>query len=177
MSGVPSSMSATSPSPSLSRYEYDPSCRNHHTFLKVPFPIGRSIAVSTEEERGHRARCRQAACAITHLGRHRSDKPKLLCTYHVPHSASPYNGNTVRFGTHQLREKVDRIAASMSHGSARACIFDIHDPANPKELGYFIPKPADDVKAPLTNDVYQDDRGLLIVTDKWRGMDVIEFTG
>jgi hypothetical protein len=56
-------------------------------------------------------------------------------------------------------------------------IFDIHDPANPKELGYFIPKPADDVKAPLSNDVYQDDRGLLIVTDKWRGMDVIEFTG
>jgi len=52
-----------------------------------------------------------------------------------------------------------------------------HDPANPKELGYFIPKPADDVKAPLSNDVYQDDRGLLIVTDKWRGMDVIEFTG
>jgi hypothetical protein len=33
------------------------------------------------------------------------------------------------------------------------------------------------VKAPLSNDVYQDDRGLLIVTDKWRGMDVIEFTG
>jgi hypothetical protein len=40
----------------LSHYEYDPPCAEPtHTFLKVPFLIGgRSIAVSTEEERGSR---------------------------------------------------------------------------------------------------------------------------
>ena len=87
-------------------------------------------------------------------------------------------GNTVRFGTHQLREKVDKdCRLYVTWFGAGLRIIDIHDPANPKELGYFIPKPADDLKAPLTNDVYQDDRGLLVVTDKWRGMDVIEFTG
>jgi len=48
-------------------------------------------------------------------------------------------------------------------------------PPIPRELGLFHSETADDVKAPLSNDVYQDDRGLLIVTDKWRGMDVIEF--
>jgi hypothetical protein len=31
------------------------------------------------------------------------------------------------------------------------------------------------VAAPLTNDVFKDDRGLLWVTDKERGLDVIEF--
>ncbi len=165
----------------LSRYEYDPSCPEPtHTFLKVPFPInGRSIAVSTEEERGHRG----PDAGKPHAPLRTWDvtdptKPKLLCTYHVPHSASPYDGNTVRFGTHQLREKVDKdCRLYVTWFGAGLRIFDIHDPANPKELGYFIPKPADDVKAPLSNDVYQDDRGLLIVTDKWRGMDVIEFTG
>jgi hypothetical protein len=56
-------------------------------------------------------------------------------------------------------------------------VMDINDPANPKERGYFIPKPGDGVKkgAPLTNDIYIDDRGLLFVTDKERGLDVIEF--
>jgi hypothetical protein len=33
------------------------------------------------------------------------------------------------------------------------------------------------VAAPLTNDVVKDHRGLLWVTDKERGLDVIEFTG
>jgi hypothetical protein len=37
-------------------------------------------------------------------------------------------------------------------------IIDINDPANPKERGYFIPKPGDGVAAPLTNDVFKDHR-------------------
>jgi hypothetical protein len=40
-------------------------------------------------------------------------------------------------------------------------MIDINNPANPKERGYFIPKPGDGVAAPLTNDVFKDDRGLL----------------
>jgi hypothetical protein len=31
------------------------------------------------------------------------------------------------------------------------------------------------VTAPLTNDVFKDNRGLLWVTDKERGLDVIEY--
>jgi hypothetical protein len=54
-------------------------------------------------------------------------------------------------------------------------IIDISDPANPRGRGYFIPKPGDGVAAPLTNDVFKDDRGLLWVTDKERGLDVIEY--
>jgi len=88
------------------------------------------------------------------------------------------DGDTVRFGAHQLREKVDQdCRLYVTWFAAGLRIIDIKDPANPKELGYFIPKPGDGGKAPLTNDVYQDDRGLLYVTDKERGMDVIEFTG
>src|SRR5262249_15115004 len=83
-----------------------------------------------------------------------------------------------RFGAHQLREKVDKdCLLYVTWFGAGLRIIDISDPANPKERGYFIPKPGDGVKAPLTNDVYKDDRGLLFVTDNERGMDVIEFTG
>jgi hypothetical protein len=54
-------------------------------------------------------------------------------------------------------------------------IVDISDPENPMERGYFIPKPGDGMAAPLTNDIFKDDRGFLWVTDKERGLDVIEY--
>jgi hypothetical protein len=163
----------------LSRYEYDPPCPEPtHTFLKVPHPIGgKQIAVSTEEERARRG----ADAGKPHAPLRSWDvsdptQPKLLYSYYLSESATPYPADKVRFGTHQLREKVDRdniLYVTWFAGGLR--IMDISDPANPKERGYFIPKPGDGVAAPLTNDVFKDHRGLLWVTDKERGLDVIEY--
>ena len=52
---------------------------------------------------------------------------------------------------------------------------DMSDPANPREKGYFIPQPAAGRDVPWTNDVAKDDRGLIYVTDKVCGLDVLEF--
>ena len=163
----------------LSRYEYDPPCPEPtHTFLKVPHPIGgRQIAVSTEEERAHRG----SDAGKPHAPLRTWDvsdpaEPKLLHSYYLAESATPYPAGKVRFGTHQLREKVDTdnlLYVTWFAGGLR--IIDISDPANPKERGCFIPKPGDGVAAPLTNDVFMDYRGLLWVTDKERGLDVIEY--
>jgi hypothetical protein len=165
----------------LSRYEYDPPCPEPtHTFLKVPHPIGgKHIAVSTEEERSHRG----ADAGKPHAPLRTWDvsdpsKPKLLHSCYLPEAATPYPADKVRFGTHQLREQVDRdnlLYVTWFAGGLR--IIDINDPANPQERAYFIPKPGDGVAAPLTNDVFKDDRGLLWVTDKERGLDVIEYNG
>ncbi len=165
----------------LSRYEYNPSHPEPtHTFLGVPHAIGgKRIAVSTEEERASRG----PDTGKPHAPFRTWDvtdptRPKLLCTYELPDSSTPYDTNVARFGTHQLREKVDAdnlVYVTWFAGGLR--ILDINDPANPKERGYFIPKPAEGANAPLTNDIYMDDRGLLFVTDKKRGLDVIEFKG
>ena len=165
----------------LSHYEYDPPHPEPtHTFLKVPFEIGgRQIALSTEEERHHRG----ADAGKPHAPFRTWDvtdptKPKILCTYEVPHSASPYDGNKVRFGAHQLREQVDKdCLAYVTWFGAGLRIIDISNPAQPKERGYIIPKPGDGQAAPLTNDVAMDSRGLIYFTDKACGLDVIEFTG
>ena len=45
----------------------------------------------------------------------------------------------------------------------------------PVEKGYFIPQPTTGKTTPWTNDVARDDRGLIFVTDKVCGLDVIEF--
>ena len=77
-----------------------------------------------------------------------------------------------------VRDALPRCQGSLWHASAaregrhgqsslrhlvrrRATIIDISDPTSPEERGYFIPKPGDGVAAPLTNDVFKDDRGLL----------------
>ena len=165
----------------LARYEYDPPHPEPtHTFLGVPHPIdGKRIAVSTEEERANRGPDHGKPHApLRTWDVTDPTKPKLLCSYELPESATPYDTNVVRFGTHQLREKVDAdnlLYVTWFAGGLR--IMDISDPANPKERGYFIPKPGEGANAPLTNDIYQDDRGLLFVTDKKSGLDVIEFKG
>jgi hypothetical protein len=151
-----------------------------HTFLKVPFPIaGRTIAVSTEEERGHRG----PDAGKPHAPLRTWDvtdpaRPTLLSTHEVPDDASPYHGSTCRFGAHQLRERVDQDGLLyVTWFGAGLRIVDVNDPTLPKEKGHFIPKPGDGQKAPLTNDVAMDERGLVYFTDKACGLDVIEYKG
>ena len=163
----------------LGRHEYDPPhAEPTHTFLKVPFPIGgRSIAVSTEEERPKRG----ADTGRPHAPLRTWDvtnpaKPKILCTYQLDEAAQPYHGDNVRFGTHQLREIVDRdCMLYVTWFAAGLRMIDISDPVNPQEKGYIIPQPAAGRDVPWTNDVAKDERGLIFFTDKVCGLDVIEF--
>jgi hypothetical protein len=163
----------------LGRHEYDPPhAEPTHTFLKVPFQIGgRSIAVSTEEERPKRG----PDVGRPHAPLRTWDvtdptRPKILCTYQLDEQAQPYHGDAVRFGTHQLREIVDRdCMLYVTWFAAGLRMIDISDPVNPKEKGYIIPQPAAGRDVPWTNDVAKDDRGLIFFTDKVCGLDVIEF--
>jgi hypothetical protein len=165
----------------LSHLEYDPPRPEPtHTFLKVPFAIaGKSIAVSTEEERPKRGPdTGKPHAALRTWDVTDPAKPKALHTFEVPDDASPYHGAKFRFGAHQLREQVDRDGLLyVTWFAAGLRIVDINDPARPKEKGYIIPKPGDGQQAPLTNDVAKDDRGLIYFTDKACGLDVIEFKG
>jgi hypothetical protein len=163
----------------LARHEYDPPCAEPtHTFLKVPFPIrGKAIAVSTEEERPKRG----VDTGKPHAPLRTWDvtdptKPKILCTYQLDEQAQPYHGDHVRFGTHQLRERVDQdCMLYVTWFAAGLRMIDISDPASPIEKGYFIPQPTTGKTTPWTNDVAKDERGLIYVTDKVCGLDVIEF--
>jgi hypothetical protein len=162
----------------LGRHQYDPPCAEPtHTFLKVPFPIGgKNIAVSTEEERPNRG----PDVGKPHAPLRTWDvsdpaKPKILCTYQLDEQAQRYRGDKVRFGTHQLREQVDRdCMLYVTWFAAGLRMIDISDPARPKEKGYFVPQPSAGRDVPWTNDVAKDERGLIFVTDKVRGLDVIE---
>jgi len=164
----------------LSRYEYNPPhTEPTHTFLGLSHTIGgRKIAVSTEEERHTRG----PDHGKPH-GPFRTwdvtdpTQPKLLCTVELPESATPYDTNVARFGTHQLREKVDAdniVYVTWFAGGLRAV--DISDPYHPTEIGHYDPQPGKGHKIVQSNDVYLDRRdGLIYLYDRLGGLDILEF--
>ncbi len=158
---------------------HPPAAEPSHTLLKVPFPInGREIALASDEERSDRKGDEGKPHAPLYVFDVTDPtNMKKLAEYHVPESASPYNGPGVRFGAHQFREEMTDTRTFVTWFAAGLRILDIADPANPQEVGYFIPEPGRGKNAPQTNDVEMDERGLLFITDKARGFDVIEFNG
>jgi len=161
----------------MAHYNPHPEAREpSHTLLNVPFEIGgRRIALGTDEERTHRGPdVGQPHGPLYVFDNTDPMKLELLATYHVPESASPYNGPDVRFGAHQFREQIDDTRIFVTWFAAGLRIVDIQDPKNPTEAGFFIPVPGRGTDAPQTNDVEMDHRGLVYITDKAHGFDVIE---
>jgi hypothetical protein len=158
---------------------HPPALEPSHTLLKVPFPIkGREIALATDEERSNRG----SDDGKPHAPLYVFDvtdptNMKKLAEYHVSETGMPYHGPGVRFGAHQFREEMTDTRAFVTWFAAGLRIVDVADPAHPREVGYFIPEPGRGKNAPQTNDVEMDARGLVFITDKARGFDVIEFDG
>ncbi|MDC0033098.1 RNA polymerase subunit sigma-70 [Alphaproteobacteria bacterium] len=165
----------------LSTYNPHPDAREpSHTLLRVPFPVaGRDIALGSDEERSTRGDDEgQPHGPFYIFDVTDPTKLELLSTYHVPEEGSPYaDASKVggRFGAHQFREKIDDTLTYVTWFAAGLRILDFKDPTNPEEVGYFIPEPGKGTNAPQTNDVSMDHRGLLYVTDKAHGFDVIDF--
>ncbi len=149
-----------------------------HTFVHVPFEVaGRQIALATDEERANRGDDEGRAHAPFYVFDVTApEKPVKLAEYHVPESASPYAdcGPGTRYGAHQLCEKIDDTISYVTWFGAGLRLIDFSDPSAPRDVGHYIPVPGEGYKAPLTNDVARDHRGLIYITDKGRGFDVIE---
>jgi hypothetical protein len=55
-------------------------------------------------------------------------------------------------------------------------VVDVANLAQPEETGHFIPKLRNGNTAPQSNDVEVDDRGILYLLDRDRGLDILELT-
>lgn len=65
------------------------------------------------------------------------------------------------------------IFATWFSGGLR--IIDMDDPSAPQEVGYFMPEPVGANPAPQSNDVFVEPRGLIYLTDRNMGFDILEF--
>jgi hypothetical protein len=169
----------------IGEYNYHPPFPEpSHTFMGVPPIGGRSIAVAIDEEdHAHSAeemasrRGRPHACLwvfdVTDL---RSVQP--LAIYEVSELDSPWSRAAPgRFGAHQFQEHTKGgdtlIYCAWFAGGLR--IVDIADPSAPREVGYYIPEPAQGKACPQSNDVDVDERGLIYLGDRYTGFDILEF--
>lgn len=163
----------------IGAYDYHPPFPEPtHTILKVPFQVGgRDIAIAADEEHDHVYGRLHAGLWVFDLQRPGANYEfSALAMFHVPETASPF-AQAGRFGMHQFQEYVTdtRLFCTWFSGGLR--MIDIKNPAEPEETGWFIPEPCGGEKAPQTNDVFLEKRGLVLTIDRNCGLDILEPMG
>ena len=168
----------------LGAYNYHPPFPEPtHTVMPVPAPIrGKRIALSIDEEdQAQSASEEHARRGRPHAG---------ICTFEVSDPAaikplglfevseldSPFaRQEGARFGAHQFHEAMDGTLVYAVWFGAGLRVIDVADPTRPREVAHFIPNPVAGRRAPQSNDVMLDQRGLIYVVDRHVGFDILEF--
>jgi len=155
-----------------------------HTVMPVPGKIGgKRIALtideedqaqSANEEEARRGRLHAGICVFD-VSDYANVKP--LSLFEVSELDSPFARKpSARFGAHQFHERMTGTLVHAVWFGGGLRIIDVADPMAPREVGYFIPEPVGGRKAPQSNDVMLDSRGLIYVVDRHVGFDVLEYT-
>ena len=146
-----------------------------HTVMPLPGLIdGRRIAVALDEEHEHRRGNLHGfmwVFDVTDFG-----AIKALAAFDVSEMDSPWSRAPGRFGAHQFREKMDGTLVYATWFAGGLRVVDLADPFNPNEVAHFIPEPLAGEACPQSNDVDLDDRGLIYLLDRDRGLDILEMT-
>ncbi|MGH7933764.1 MAG: LVIVD repeat-containing protein [Candidatus Binataceae bacterium] len=77
-------------------------------------------------------------------------------------------------GCHQPSERVAGLVIPFAWFSCGLRLVDISDPFAPREAGYYTPDVPEGHTRVSSNDVTIDDRGLIYLIDRQRGLDIIE---
>jgi hypothetical protein len=139
-----------------------------HTALPIP---GRDLVVVTDE-------CVVPRCEgdiqkqVRVLDVSDPYSPRLLSTLPVPEGDFCHRGG--RFGPHNLAERRPHAAFDperlyLTYFNAGLRVVDITDPADPREVAWFIPDPPPGQPAPQVDDVTVGTDGLVYVTDRAGG--------
>lgn len=156
-----------------------------HTVLPVPHKLGdRDIAVVADEEHPHAKGQPHAFLWLFDVSDYAAIKP--LSQFHVTDFDAPwarahlaadgsYGQDVYGPGLHQFQEHIgpDNLIYC-AWFSAGLRVIDISDPAAPREIASYLPRPAPGFSAPQTNDVDVDDRGIIYLIDRESGLDIVE---
>jgi hypothetical protein len=144
-----------------------------HTIAPVPVKHnGRQVAVAVDEEHDHVHG--QLHGGLWFLDVEERDKIKPLGMFHLSEYDSPFSRTAPRFGAHQFQERVADHVLYATWFSGGCRMIDMRDPTAPTEIGFHIPEPHAGHKAPLTNDVFVDEAGLIYLIDRDNGLDIVE---
>jgi hypothetical protein len=101
-------------------------------------------------------------------------RPISFASFQLDHlDDTPHSPNT---GCHQPIEKLTATEIPVAWFANGLRIVEIAKPHAPREAARFVPDPPPGSTRPSSNDVFVDDRGLIYLIDRMRGLHILERT-
>jgi hypothetical protein len=144
-----------------------------HTCLPVPQPLkGRNIMVVADEDV---AKLRPSPPAFTWIYDITVEtQPFPIATFQVAGLDKDGSPQPAMTGCHQPSERFMGTVIPFAWFAQGLRLVDIADPFAPREVGSFLPDTPAGADRASSNDVTIDDRGLIYLVDRIRGVDIIE---
>lgn len=144
-----------------------------HTCLPMPQPLkGRQIMVVADEDVAKLWPSPPAFSWVFDITQERVPLP--ISTINVPGIDPDGSPQPPMTGCHQPSERFNGSIIPFAWFAQGLRLFDIADPYQPKEVGHYQPDPPAGAERSSSNDVTIDERGLIYLIDRQRGVDIIE---
>jgi hypothetical protein len=144
-----------------------------HTCLPMPNPLkGRRVLVVTDEDV---AKSRPSAPSFAWIYDITTETlPIPISTFRAPGVDVDGSPQPEMSGCHQPSERVPGTVIPFAWFANGLHLVDISDPFAPREVGYYKPDVPSGHARVSSNDVTIDDRGLVYLLDRQRGLDILE---
>jgi hypothetical protein len=142
-----------------------------HTALPVPFPLrGRRMLLVADED----------------VAKLEPGSPSFLWLVDITDETRPVPVSTFQVagvdgtpqpeftGCHQPVERITSTEVPVAWFAHGLRVVDIADPHAPREVAHFLPEPPPGQARVSSNDVFVDERGLIYVIDRGRGLHILE---
>ncbi len=145
-----------------------------HTCLKMPFKIkGRDIMIVSDEDVGRLEGCPPYPAAFLWVVDITDEKhPVPISTFQL--EDMPDSPQPVMTGCHQPSEVITGTEIPVAWFANGLRIIDVANPHAPKEVAYYVPDIPPGSDRVQSNDVTVDDRGLIYLLDRVRGLHILE---
>jgi len=145
-----------------------------HTCLPIPFKVkGMDVMVVADEDVAKTHESGPAFAWVVDISNERHPMPFASFQVAGLETGKPMPAQT---GCHQPVEQVRSTEIPFAWFAQGLRVVDISDPHAPKEAAFFKPDPPSGYNRISSNDVYQDDDGLIYVIDRRRGLHILERT-
>ena len=147
-----------------------------HTCLRMPMKLkGRDIMIVADEDV---AKLYPAAPAFTWVYDISDERnPIPVSTFQVDGVDADGEPQQPMTGCHQPSERLTGTTVVPFAWFAQGLrLVDFADPFRPREVAHYLPEPPAGADRASSNDVTVDDRGLIYLVDRQRGVDILETT-
>jgi len=159
----------------VSGLDWSPPCPwPTHSTVRVPFRIGgRDLLLVSDEDVVRLEGCQPYNSAFLWMVDITDERhPVPFSSFqleHIPAEEQPY-----MTGCHQPVEKITGYEVPVAWFAHGLRIVDISRPHAMREVAYFLPDPPPGADRVQANDIYVDERGLMFLIDRVRGLHILE---